>query len=72
MHYLFHKGRTESLTTATHTSFETLAHRYLMKHFLQRERTGYFRKVIDDALGTDILTFLVEICSLCGVWTQAV
>lgn len=69
MHCLFHEQRTESLSTATHTLLETLAHHELMKHFLQRERAGYFRKVIDSTLGTDVLTFLVGICSLCGGWT---
>lgn len=27
---------------------ETLAHLYLMRHFLQRKRTRYFRKVNED------------------------
>lgn len=71
MHYLFRKGRTESLSIATHTLLETLAHRELMKHFLQRARAGYLRKVIDSTLGTDMLTFPVRTCSLCSGWTQS-
>lgn len=71
MRYLFHKGRTEPLSTATHTLLETLAHRELMKHFLQRERAGYFKKVIDSILGTNVLTLLVRTCGPCSVWTQS-
>lgn len=79
MHYLFNTGRTESLSTATHTLLETLVHRELMKHFLQRERAGYFRQVIDSTLGTDVPIFrwglaAFSACgpSLCGCLLCAV
>lgn len=48
MHCLFHEGGRGSLTTATHTSHEALAHLCLLWHFLQRKRTRDLRKVIED------------------------